>query len=44
VIASYNNDGRVSAVSFKAFNDKQFFLYADHFLTEAVFEIEPLKH
>lgn len=44
VIASYDGDGRVSAVSFKAFNDKKFFLYTDHYLTEAVFDIRELSN
>lgn len=43
VIASYNRDGRVKALKTNALNDKEFFLYTDHFFVEATFVVEPLK-
>jgi hypothetical protein len=43
VIASYNNDGRVSAVYCRALDDSELRLHTDHFLVEAGFEVAPLK-
>lgn len=42
VIASYNRDGRVSALRTNALNDREFRLNTDHFLVEATFKVEPL--
>lgn len=39
VIASYDGDGRVKCVDARVFTDKQVFLYADHYLIEADYEI-----
>lgn len=44
VIASYNRDGRVTAMRTNALNDKEFPLNTDHFLVEAEFSVEPLKN
>lgn len=43
VIASYNRDGRVTALKTNALNDKEFHLHTDHFYVEAEFQVEPLK-
>lgn len=40
VIASLKADKRVSCVSARTYNDKQLFLYGDHFLVEAAYRIE----
>lgn len=42
VIASYNKDRRVKAVDVNALSDKEFFLFTDHYLVEAVFLVEDL--
>jgi hypothetical protein len=42
VIASYNRDGRVRAVSVNALSDRELFLYSDHRLVEATFNIKEL--
>lgn len=42
VIASYNKDGRVTAMETNALNDREFHLNTDHFLVEATFKVEPL--
>lgn len=42
VIASYDLDGRVSAVSSRALSDKEFPLNTNHFLVEAVFNVVPV--
>lgn len=43
VIASYDGDVRVKALSVAAFNDKELFLNSDHYLVETVFSVEHLK-
>lgn len=43
VIASYDRDGRVSAVSARSFKDKTFPLHTDHYLVEAQYDILVLK-
>lgn len=42
VIASYDADGRVKALRWNVLDDKKFFLHTDHFLCEAVYQVEPL--
>lgn len=42
VMASFNRDKRVEAMSFRVFDDTEFFLHTDHFLLEAIYRIEPL--
>lgn len=39
VIASYNADGRVSALRWTVLDDRQFFLNTDHYLCEAIYEV-----
>lgn len=43
VIASYNADSRVKAVSIHAYDDKKFFYNGDHYMVEAVYAIQLLK-
>lgn len=43
VIASYDNDGRVTAAYINALDDTEFNLNTDHFAVEAGFDIKPLK-
>lgn len=43
VIASYDRDGRVSAVKVRALDDKQLHLHTDHFLVEASFRVRKLQ-
>lgn len=42
VVATYDYDGRVSAVSSKVLTDQDIFLYGDHPLVEAVLDVEEL--
>lgn len=42
VIASYDRDTRVKAVSSRALSDKELALFTDHFLVEAVFDVQNL--
>jgi hypothetical protein len=42
VIASYDGDGRVSAKSIKALDDKEMHLHTDHFAVQAVYEVRQL--
>lgn len=42
VIASYDFDGRVKAVSTTVRDDKELHLFTDHYLLEAVFDVTPL--
>ena len=44
VIASYNRDKRVRALTWETFNDKEFPLNTDHFLCEAYYEIADLPN
>lgn len=39
VIASYDHDGRVKAKSYNVFNDREFPLFSDHYLLDAVYEV-----
>lgn len=43
VIATYNKDGRVSALKVTVLDDKEFHLHTDHFLVEALVNVEPIK-
>lgn len=43
VIATYDNDSRVSCVHAAALNDQQFRLHQDHYLVEAVYEVTVKK-
>lgn len=43
VIASYNKDGRVTAMSVDALNDREFHLHTDHFYVETTFRVDPIK-
>jgi hypothetical protein len=43
-IASYDSDKRVSAVSYHVLDDSDLKLATDHFLLEATFEVESLRH
>lgn len=42
VLASYDRDGRVSARSVRALDDRKFFLHTDHFLVEGDFDVRRL--
>lgn len=42
VMASLDRDKRVSAKSFRVFDDSEFHLFSDHNLLESVYSIEPL--
>jgi hypothetical protein len=44
VIATYNRDGRVSAMEATALNDREFHLNVDHFFIEATLRVEPRNH
>ena len=43
VIATYNKDGRVKALNTNVLDDREFSLHTDHFLVEALLQVEPLK-
>ena len=43
IIASYDHDGRVKAKSFESFTDKEFFLYTDHYMIEAIYEVGEIR-
>lgn len=43
VIASYDRDGRVSAVKARALSDRELHLHTDHFLVEANFRVRKLQ-
>lgn len=43
VIATYNKDGRVTALKVNVLDDSEFRLATDHFYLEAVLNVEPLK-
>jgi len=43
VIASYNYDARVKAQSFTVLDDKEFVLYTDHYLLQAVYTIAEMR-
>lgn len=43
VIATYDGDKRVSAISTVALDDKEFFLNTDHFYVEAEIQVAPIK-
>lgn len=42
-MCSYDNDGRVSAKRWNALDDKEFFLFSDHFVCRGVWEIKLRK-
>lgn len=42
VIASFNGDGRVKAINWDVLDDSEFQLFVDHWLCEAVFEVQAL--
>jgi hypothetical protein len=42
VIASFDPDSRVKAISCRALDDREFHLHTDHFMVEAVYEVAPL--
>lgn len=44
VIASYNGDRRVEAISFASFTDREFMLYTDHYLIEAVYDVKSIYY
>ena len=43
VIASYSHDKRVHAKAYQVANDSQFKLYSDHYLLDAIYEIDELS-
>ena len=43
-ILSLDKDTRVKGVRYDVLNDKEFFLNTDHFLLEATFQVDALKH
>lgn len=43
VVATYNKDGRVSALDTNVVNDRALHLHMDHFIVEALLKVEPLK-
>ena len=40
VLASYDRDGRVTALRVRALDDKEFFQHSDHYVVEAEYRVE----
>lgn len=43
VIARRKNDRRVAALNLRVFDDRDFFLFTDHHVSEATYEVDPSK-